>query len=468
MAKARHWAYYTAIWRWHFYAGLFCVPFVVLLAITGSIYLFKPQIDAWADRPYNHLAMTGKPATARAQVLAALSAVPGSSFISYGIPGETDDAAQIMVGAATGAVRVYVHPETAQVLQSIREDERLTNVVKTIHGELLLGDRGSLLVELAASWAIVMIVTGLYLWWPRRARGLAGVVWPRLGSGGRIFWRDLHAVTGIWISGLALFLLLSGLPWTTVWGGAFKDVQQWAQGPAPREQAWSSGRSAEHPMSQAAGGHSDHAQHGDASMDASGPVGLPPTVALDAMIASVRTLRLPPPVLIAAPSRTFPQSDDWTARNDTQNRPQQVVATLHPETGAIQDRKDFGSQPLVDRIVGYGIAAHEGQLFGLANQLLGLLTAAGLITLSVTGYVMWWKRRPAGRLGAPPTIQDARIAPGIAVAVVALGLFLPMMGISLIAVALLERLVRACIPPSNRGSIPVSASVPDMADHRSI
>ena len=38
-------SFYNAIWRWHFYAGLFCIPFVIWLALTGSIYLWRPQID---------------------------------------------------------------------------------------------------------------------------------------------------------------------------------------------------------------------------------------------------------------------------------------------------------------------------------------------------------------------------------------------------------------------------------------
>ena len=37
---------YNAVWRWHFYAGVFCVPFVIWLALTGTIYLWKPQIEA--------------------------------------------------------------------------------------------------------------------------------------------------------------------------------------------------------------------------------------------------------------------------------------------------------------------------------------------------------------------------------------------------------------------------------------
>ncbi|MBN9136430.1 MAG: PepSY domain-containing protein, partial [Phyllobacterium sp.] len=36
---------YRAIWRWHFFAGLLVIPFMLNLAITGGLYLFKDEID---------------------------------------------------------------------------------------------------------------------------------------------------------------------------------------------------------------------------------------------------------------------------------------------------------------------------------------------------------------------------------------------------------------------------------------
>ncbi|WP_369056772.1 PepSY domain-containing protein, partial [Burkholderia gladioli] len=36
---------YRTLWRWHFYAGLFVMPFLVILAVTGTIYCFQPQIE---------------------------------------------------------------------------------------------------------------------------------------------------------------------------------------------------------------------------------------------------------------------------------------------------------------------------------------------------------------------------------------------------------------------------------------
>jgi uncharacterized iron-regulated membrane protein len=46
-------ALYRTIWRWHFYAGLFVMPFILILSVTGAIYLFKPQIDRWEERKYH-------------------------------------------------------------------------------------------------------------------------------------------------------------------------------------------------------------------------------------------------------------------------------------------------------------------------------------------------------------------------------------------------------------------------------
>ena len=67
---------YRAVWRWHFYAGLFCMPFILWLSCTGAIYLWRPQVEALIDRPYDHLAISGPAAPAAAQVKAALAAVP--------------------------------------------------------------------------------------------------------------------------------------------------------------------------------------------------------------------------------------------------------------------------------------------------------------------------------------------------------------------------------------------------------
>ncbi len=459
------WPGYNAVWRWHFYAGLFCLPFVLWLATTGSIYLFRPQIEALLDRPYARLADAVPPAPARAQVEAAVRAVPGSVLHRYELPDTPARAVQIVVGRGRAETRVYVHPRTLAILKRIDEDRRPMRVLFRLHGELLAGAAGSVLVELAASWAIVMILSGLFLWWPRGG-GIAGVVYPRIGTRGRPLWRDIHAVTGFWVSLSALALLLSGLPWATSWGAYLKTIRAVAAGQAVR-QDWAAGHGdALRARAMADAGTrammAEHAEHGGMAM-AHPAV---PYAPLDRLVAAVRPLALAPPVLIAPP--TGP-GQPWTAKSDAANRPRRAELTLDGATGRILSRRDFADRPLVDRIVGYGVAGHEGQLFGWANQLLGLLTAAGLATVTVSGAVMWWRRRPAGTLGtpaaagsAPAAAGGARHAGGFAALLVALGLLLPLMGLSMLAVLLAERTVLRRLPAPRRwlGLRPRTVSAP--------
>ena len=95
--------------------------FVLWLAITGTIFLFKPQIERYLDKPYNHLSILQR-STANAQVQAALAAVPGSTLDSYELPHTSTSAAQILVDKGVQQFRVYVHPQTLQVLKLDNED----------------------------------------------------------------------------------------------------------------------------------------------------------------------------------------------------------------------------------------------------------------------------------------------------------------------------------------------------------
>ncbi len=190
-------AAYRVIWRWHFYAGLFCLPFIFVLSLSGSVYLFKPQIDAWLDRGFDHLQLSSAPKTLDEQVDAALAANPGARLKALQLRADPMDAARVHLMTAEGReLRVLVRPDTLEILTTQAQKSRLTNFMHDLHGELLLGEPGAIAVELAGAWAIVMVVTGLYLWWPRSHTGLAGILYPRLGSSGRAFLRDLHAVTG--------------------------------------------------------------------------------------------------------------------------------------------------------------------------------------------------------------------------------------------------------------------------------
>lgn len=450
---------YRTIWRWHFYAGLFVMPMVVILALTGAIYLFKPQVDAWEERAWRGLPASGT-VFADAQVKAALAAFPGSRLHSYRLPEAENDAALIHLALPGRAMRdVFVSPD-GKLVGSLDPEWRIMQVVHDIHGQLLIGRQGSWIVELAASWAIVMILTGLYLWWPK-GRGAAGVIWPRLGGGGRVFWRDLHAVTGFWVSGLALVLLVTGLPWADVWGSAFKAVRTeigWVKG----QQDWTIGGAP-------AAGSNEHAEHDHGAMAAMGAMsGAMPSgmhrmpdgtlmagpamsaVSLSEIVVEAKSRHLPFPVIVTPPGGPQPfggkAKQAWSVRSDTQNRPLRVSLTFDPATGRETSREVFADKHVIDRVIGYGVAWHEGQLFGIANQLIGVATALMLTTMAVSGFILWRRRKPADGLGAPPLpALPPRIGSAVFI-ILALAALLPLLAISMAAMLLIETAVLRRLP----------------------
>lgn len=445
---------YRAVWRWHFYAGVFCIPFVVWLSVTGGIYLFKPQIERWLDRSYDHLHVTGPLATPEQISLAAVNAVPHSTLHYYELPPSQDAAVRVIAGVGTKEYRVYVHPQTRAILHVVDEDKRPMRVLFHLHGELLAGDNGSRIVELAASWAIVLLVSGLYLWWPRQTGKLAGVLWVRLSSGRRIFWRDVHAVTGVWVTAFALFILLTGLPWAKGWGTYFNKVRQMT-GTAAGQQDWTTGRSSEIAARAAVDRDVLASQDGMPGMEHAGhvghvmaaPAGPQPYAPFNVLVPTAASLHLAAPVEIMPAMHT---GGTWTIKSDAQNRILRDVIQADPKTGAIVSRQNFGQRRLFDRMVGVGVAAHEGQLFGLVNQLLGLATALGLILLSISALVLWWRRRAVGVLGAPAPTARPRFGFAVAAVVVSLAVYLPEMAVSLVLLLLLEKLVLSRIPVCSR------------------
>ena len=447
----RQWPTYRTVWRWHFFAGAFCVPFVIFLSITGDIYLFKPLFVGAIDRPFEGLANISEHRLLSEQVQVVLDRYPKAKSLHVELPKEEQGATRVIVKDDVKQWRVFVHPKSLEVLAVRDEEAGLMRQIKQLHGQLKAGVWGSYLVELAASWTIIMILTGVVLWWPRNAKGVAGVLYPRWGKGARVWWRDVHSVIGVWVSLFAVFLIVTGLPWAKFWGSYFRTVRE-ATGLASVSQEWTIGGK---DVSKGGAEHADHAEHSEdrkgAGRAAGGSGGKrggrPGTGApvpkdlsgFDQAILIARREKLAYPVLLTPPKSP---GLDWTVASEAQNRVLRRSIGFDASTGEIRNRDEFADKHWLDRVVSVGIAAHEGQLFGGFNQLLGVLTTLGLIGLSSSGVWMWWIRREAGGFGIPEPLQQTPLVLAVWLLVAFLGIAMPLFGISVAIVALLDWVLR--------------------------
>ena len=452
------WRFHRAVWRWHFYAGLFVLPFIAWLAVTGAAYLYQKPIDRWIHHDLKVVEPArGMPTSASAQI-AAVEAITAGQTFRYTLPERVDGSVEIGVQQADGARDVYyVDPGTARVLGSLPDKGTFSGVVRRLHSLDLIGSWASALIEIAAGWAILLVITGVFLWWPRGQRG--GVSSVRGRPAHRLFWRDLHAVTGVWVGAALLFLALTGMPWSLVWG---KQVNVWANGhnvgyPAgvrvdvpmsdqrladTTATSWSMEQArlptsqharAQHaapPQQQAHEGHEGHG--GRVSGDLAPQPG---AIGIDAALERFSGMGMAPGYSVALPRGPM---GVYSASVYPERVSLQRVVHMDQYSGRILLDMGYADYGALGRGLEWGINVHLGQQYGTFNRLALLLACAAIFLLCVSGAVMWWKRRPAGGIGIPP-LPHAKRTVAIVFALLCIGgMLFPLMGLSLLVIGVLD------------------------------
>lgn len=426
-AEARTSALYRAVWRWHFYAGLFVLPFMILIAATGALYLFKDEIN---DAFYSDLRMVEPQASAPlspSEITAkALEYRPGV-LKSYMPPAAADRSAQVKIADAEGVKNtIHVNPYSGEVLGSAWDSGPSGSdamwVIRKLHSLDYVGWWGNRIIEAVAGWAVLLVVTGVYLWWPR-GRGV-GVAVPRK-TRGRPLWRDIHAVTGAYTAIFIVFLALTGLPWSGIWGKQFYDLSYKA-GIGMPDGYWSSYPVSTVPTGEALDRTPWILEH--QPMPVSGASsGIP--AGLDQIVATVEAAGIYPGYALNMPSGA---EGVFTASVYPEDITFERVIHLDQYTGEVLFDMKLADLGALGRAAEWGISVHMGQEFGLLNQIVLLIACLAIILMAVSGIVMWWKRRPKGRLGAPRAPQDWRAPKAVLVIALVAAVFFPLVGLSLL------------------------------------
>lgn len=426
---------YARIWRWHFYAGLVCLPFILSLAITGALYLFHQQID---DVVYASTVLRpDAPATLPASRLrdVALTAYPGQA-VAITFPADSRHNAQVDVAREDGVLQVFVNPASGNVAGVIAADARLMTIIRNIHSLVIVGTAGKVVIEIVAGWIIVLIATGTYLWWPRGRN--VGVVSIRRGAQGRTWWRDLHAVTGAFGGIVILFLALTGMPWSMVWG---TNVNAWltAHGLGVPAGMWVGVPKSSVPAS--ALGTLPWAQQQDAVPASSNPHAMHEGMDMAPAVYQA-------PGLDAIPVRpgdrlALPQDTSGVYSVIRTPGPVQSQRVIHIDQYSGRVLMDIRGSDIgaIGRVTEWGVAVHQGAQYGWPNLLVMLAGCVALMCLCISGVIVWWKRRPSGTLAAPARRDGDQLAPGVLAIAIVLGCVFPLLGASMLLALTIDRLL---------------------------
>ena len=436
-------ALYRAVWRWHFLAGLFALPFLLNLAITGSLYLFAPEINHILYRSLEDVpARADAPLPASVLVQKTAEATQGD-VLRLTLPSEPDKSVEMLIRTGAGESRTaYADPYDGRLLGTIPVGGVML-IVRQIHSLIYFGFWASCLVEIAAGWAIVLALSGIFLWWPRGRKG--GVVTIRATPKYRMFWRDLHAVTGLFVSSVIVFLAVTGMPWSKVWGSY---VQEWTTAaglgqpkpPAEVVPNWKLARGESEHEGHLHGGAAPAANLPWALEKAPPPESIPaaqPPISLDQAVAAFAAVGLELPYDIALPQGP---KGAFTATTHPARVEETRTVYLDQYSGKVLGDVGFAQYGPAAKAIEWGIHVHQGQEYGPLNRYVMLAGCIAIVLLTISAPVMWWKRRPKGSFGMPPAADDRRAALTVMAIMAIAGALYPLVGLSMFAAFLFERL----------------------------
>lgn len=361
-----------AIGKLHLWLGLSSGLVVFIVSLTGAIFTFQDEIRDLTE-PWRKVEMT-----ATAPVLlpsrlqsAALAQHPGvakaTTWVTYFGPGRS--ATVFFTDPAGAPTQVYLNPHTGQILHEHDLRRHFFSIVQAIHMTLLLP-------EAVAKWVVggsviiflLMLGTGLVLWWPKRRQERKQRLTIKWGSRWRRINYDLHNVLGFYVASIAGLLALTGL---------FM-VFPWLLNSA---------------MLVANGGRTYPQETAVAKVDILQAMTAAAQPLPDLIYRAVRHRSPGAEMVLIGPTGTGKVPAQCWAYQRALHYYQRDEYAFHPVSGQLLQARFHANQSPGGKLSEMNYDLHTGQIMGLGGKIVAFLGSLIAASLPVTGTLLWWGRR---------------------------------------------------------------------------
>ena len=394
----------------HLIAGVVAGAVILVMSVTGVLLTYERQLVEWSNSDYQ--SRPPSPGASRMPVEAVLARFSEAQ----GAP-----AAAVIVGAdATDPVIVSAGPRTfyfdaysGRLLGEDRQGTRqFMSDLRAWHRWLAYEGESRLTARAVTGWSNVaflfIVVSGLYLWFPRRWtwQHLRPVVLFARGARGKARDFNWHNVIGAWCLVPLFIVVISAVPISFPWGNDLVYRAMGENPPARRgggggEQGRGEGRGARGggggPQREARGG--ERAQAREPLAAVAGLNGLLARASQQEPEWRSINVRLPP-----SPSAPVAFAID---RGDG-GQPQLRSTLTLDRAGAVVEYETFSSQTPGRQLRSVMRFAHTGEVLGLPGQTVAGIATAGSVVLVWTGIALalrrgraWLGRRSKAAAGAP-------------------------------------------------------------------
>jgi len=358
----------------HLFVGLGLGLWLVLVSLTGSLIVFRDEIEDALHRPLMRVSPGDRRTELQPILDRARAAHPGATFHTVNLPTAPDRSVSFWGHDAAGrSFHAYANPFTGELLGADLAEDNLTEWLYLFHAQLLGQGTGERINGLGAIAWVALLGSGLLLWLPRKGRPWRDGFVIRWQAQTRRRLYDLHRAAGFWSALPLLLVVITGAYFP--FKAPFRWLAETLTGTTAAED--SPGR----------------------------PPSLPGTadVSLDVVLATAAT------VLPEAPANWIhlPENsrDVFTVRKRRPGEWRREGSNhLHvdPATGVLLRFDLHADRTAAQRILRAMFPLHVGTFGGTATRWLWVLLGLVPAGLFVSGALMWWRRLQ------PPHRGDSR------------------------------------------------------------
>ena len=198
----------------HLWVGIILSLYMIVIAVTGAILVFRPELEALIGlKPWHNIQATAPYADLAKVIDNVKASYPAGRITSVFTPTEGEPTFVALVqdfNRDRTEIRVAADPATGTVLGEFPRNETWLRVVTRLHETLLIGPGGRRLNGYGGAFLLLLNITGMVVWWPGIQTWMRALVvdfrrgWRRVNF-------DLHRAFGFWTLALTSFWAISGI-----------------------------------------------------------------------------------------------------------------------------------------------------------------------------------------------------------------------------------------------------------------
>jgi uncharacterized iron-regulated membrane protein len=377
----------------HLWLGLSVGLIVFIVSLTGTMYIFKDEIQNQLRKDAMYVkseTITQQPLSIEilkekvslelhdkfpvSSVEIPLDKNKSYEFLYY----EKDKKAWNYFDEVKINTSVYVNPYNGQILGIYNEKYDVFPILKSIHWSLLLKNEwGKYVVGIPTVLFIIMLITGIILWWPKNRNARKGKFrfnWKNVKTWKRKNY-DLHNILGFYASFIALLLSLTGIYFAYPWVKNVFNITLSGTFELQKEKEVSSPDSL---LSKNSSVYSITAQETKKLYAESASFRIP----LNGKTKKGKKLK-------NIPVTVYGKEGRFAVRN-------QLIFDKH--SGKLLLNKPHQKLTAAEKYANANYDIHTGSYFGLLGKIIWFLAGIICTSLPVTGFLIWWgKRKKQGK-----------------------------------------------------------------------